>query len=227
MVLHKVFGVERDIDIAAEVFPTEKELAILEAPLGEHEHGWFDSCIQGAKLHYRSFWKNDSKRKQPKAAVIFMHGVTAHSGEGFEVASDGRKTNVALIRQVLNDEADMALHGFDQYGHGYSEGSRFFIPSFQQNLQDYLTFIRIVDQKYDGQVPIFLMGLSYGGNLTIQASRVIQDDPTVGPKQFGGALLFCPAVIGDLPPAPVYYTLRYLLAPLFPKWTVRNTNSGF
>lgn len=221
MVLHKVFGVERDIDIDAAAFPTAEELAALEAPLGPHEHGWFDSCIgTGAKLHTRTFWK-DGAKKQPKAAVIFLHGVTGQAGEAFEIA--GRKTNVALLRQVVND-ADMALHAFDYYGHGFSEGTRFYVPSFQQSLQDVMTYIKLVDAAYDGKIPIFLLGASYGGNLTIQASRLIQDDASQGPTKFGGALLFAPSIIADLPPAPVTYVLRYLIAPLCPKWTVRDSN---
>lgn len=226
MVLHKIFGVERDIDIDAAVFPTPAELQTLEAPLGPHTHGWFDSCSNGVKLHTRTFW---DKTTPPKAVVIFMHGVAGHGGEALDV--NGRKTNVALIRQVLQgddgkknkNKNDIALHTFDLCGHGYSEGPRFFIPSFQENLNDYLTFIQLVDQEYDQKVPIFLMGMSYGGTLTIEASRSIQNDPQkVGPKIFAGALLYCPAVIGDLPPPAVYYTLRYVLAPLCPKWTVRN-----
>ena len=92
MVLHKVFGVERDIDIAADVFPTPKEIEEMEAPLGEHQHGWFDSCIDGAKLHARAFLP----KGKPKAVVIFMHGITANSGEAL-LLSDGRKTTIALI----------------------------------------------------------------------------------------------------------------------------------
>ena len=214
MVLHNVFGVERDIDIAANVFPSEKELAQLEAPLGEHEHGWFDSSTRPAKLHTRAFLPPGDKL--PKAVVVFLCGVTAHSGEAFETA-DGRKTCMALIRQVFN-AANIAVHSFDYYGHGYSEGSRFFIPSYEANVQDSLTFIRAVDERYDGKVPVFIMGISYGGNMAIQTSRRIQNDPSLGPKQFVGAILWCPAVIGDLPPWPVVYTLRYFLAPLFPKW---------
>ena len=82
-----------------------------------------------------------------------------------------------------------------------------------------MKFIKMVDEKYESKIPVFIMGTSYGGNLTIHASRRIQDDPSVGPKKFGGVLMFCPAVIGDMPPKPVYLTLRYLLAPLFPRWT--------
>ena len=65
MVLHKVFGVERDIDIAAQVFPTPEEVKAMEAPLGEHQHGWFDSCIGGAKLHARAFLPNGGQQPKP------------------------------------------------------------------------------------------------------------------------------------------------------------------
>ena len=210
MVIHKVFGVERDIDIAAEVFPSDEELAKLEAPLGEHEHGWFDSCTEGAKLHTRAFLPKNGK---PKAVVVFLCGVTEHSGEAM-VCSDGRKTNVALVREVFN-AAGIAVHSFDYYGHGYSEGNRFFIKAYDDTVKDCLTFIKAVDETYKGELPVFIMGASYGGNLTIQTSRRIQNDPSLGPKKFAGAVIWCPAVIGDLPPWPVTYTLRYVLAPLW------------
>jgi alpha-beta hydrolase superfamily lysophospholipase len=213
MVLSKVFGVDRDVDMTATAFPSEEEIAKREEPLGEHEHGWFQSCIEGAQLHTRAL----VPKGKPKAVVVFMHGITGHSGDAFQL-SDGRKTFVALMRQVFNDN-DIALHCFDHYGHGYSEGTRFFVPSYKENLQDYLTYINMVDELYKGEIPVFLMGVSYGGNLTIHASRRFQDDPSSGPKKFCGAILFCPAVTAEMPPAPVYYFLRYVLAPMFPKWT--------
>lgn len=213
MVLHKVFGVERDIDISATAFPSEEELAKLEAPLGEHQHGWFTSCTDGAQLHTRAFLPPKNK---PKAVVIFLCGVEAHSGEAFE-CKDGRKTSVALIREVFN-AADIAVHSFDYFGHGYSEGTRFLVPAYEDTVTDCLTFIQSVDETYKGELPVFIMGISYGGNLTIQTSRRIQDNPKLGPKTFGGAILWCPAVIGDLPPWPITYMLRYILAPLFPTW---------
>jgi alpha-beta hydrolase superfamily lysophospholipase len=212
MVQHKVFGVERDIDIAREVFPSAEELEQLEAPLGEHVHGWFDSCMENAKLHYRCFLPKAGN----KAIVIFLNGITTHSGEGLQLA-DGRKTNVALLREVFG-ASNIALYSYDQYGHGYSEGTRFFIPSWEGNLKDYLSFIKLVDEKHKGSLPVFIMGHSYGGALTIHASRSIQNDPSIGPKNFGGAIFTAPAVLVDLPPAPVYYSLRYVLAPLFPRW---------
>ncbi|KAL7572016.1 hypothetical protein ACA910_001671 [Epithemia clementina (nom. ined.)] len=216
MVMQEVFGVQRDIDIDPQVFPTPAELKALEAPLGDLEHGWFDSCTPGSpKLHYRSYLPKSGK---PKAIIVFLNGVTSHSGEGFEL-SDGRKTNVALLAQVFRDEHEIAFYSFDLYGHGYSEGTRFFIPSWEQNLQDYMNFIKMVDDMQETRVPTFLYGQSYGGTLTLHAARRIQDNPSVGPQKFAGILLSAPAIIGDLPPPPVYWCLRYFLAPLFPKWT--------
>ena len=77
MVVHNIFGVERDIDIDVKVFPTPTEVKELEAPLGDNEHGWFDSCIQlhngaRAKLHYRSFLPHNGKK--PKALLIHLNG---------------------------------------------------------------------------------------------------------------------------------------------------------
>uniref|UniRef100_A0A7S2Y9R0 Serine aminopeptidase S33 domain-containing protein n=1 Tax=Entomoneis paludosa TaxID=265537 RepID=A0A7S2Y9R0_9STRA len=214
MVKRTIFGVERDIDIGDDVFPSPEEFAALEAPMGEHTHGWFDSCIDGAKLHYREFIPKGGK---PDAIVVFINGVTSHSGEIF-VKKNGQKTSVGLLIDTFNG-ANIALYSHDNYGHGYSEGDRFYIPSYESNLQDYLKFIKMVGDKNKGELPVYIMGISYGGTLTLHAARKIQDDPSLGPKKFSGCILACPAIIGDLPPFPVYQILRYILAPLFPKWT--------
>ena len=163
--------------------------------------------------------------------------MVGHGGEGFQL-SDGRKTNVALLAQVYRDVNQMAFYSFDLYGHGYSEGTRFFIPSWEENLQDYLNFIHMISTQHqpDNNIPIFLFGQSYGGNLTLHAARHIQENPYLllgesvassttsssknnNNKRLAGLLLASPAIMGNLPPPPVYFCLRYILAPLYPKWT--------
>jgi hypothetical protein len=75
---HAVFGIEREIDISVEVFPTKEELNEMEGRMPPCEHGWFDSVYDSAKLHYRA-WVPASNN--PRAVVIFMHGIHTHSGK--------------------------------------------------------------------------------------------------------------------------------------------------
>jgi alpha-beta hydrolase superfamily lysophospholipase len=115
---------------------------------------------------------------------------------------------------------NMAVYMPDMYGHGYSEGTRFLIPvTWKNNLQDLLHFVDLVAKEQGDSVPLFVMGESYGGTLTLHAAKYYQDNPEAAPKSFKGILLTGPAIVGDLPPAPVVFVLRYLLAPYFPAWT--------
>jgi acylglycerol lipase len=213
MVKHIVFGVERDLDIPHQVFPNEQELTDMEAELPGCQHGWFESVHESAQLHYRKFLPENNK--PPKAVVVFMHGIATHSGKGFTL--NGRKLCMALLSDACNAQ-DWAVYAYDLYGHGFSEGKRFFIPnSWETNRQDLVNFCNLAAEDYP-DVPLFIVGESYGCTLTILAAKQFQEHPETGPKNFNSIVLTAPAIIGDLPPYPVYFTLRYIMAPLFPSW---------
>jgi alpha-beta hydrolase superfamily lysophospholipase len=221
MVKHTVFGVERDIDISKDDFPTPQEIEKLEAAFGgdtECEHGWFDSVYEGAKLHYRKKLPSSTK-KPPKAIVCWMHGIQAHGGNG-DILKDGRKIEKAFLAESFNKEG-FAFYAHDKYGHGYSEGTRRWIPnSYETNVQDFESLIRlaVAENGNDENIPVFLGAESYGCTVTIHVARRFQDDPSRGPKNFKGILLTAPAIIAELPPQPVFFLLKSVLAPLFPKW---------
>ena len=215
---HTVFGVERDIDIPVELFPTPTELEQhLEGPsvLPGCRHGWYESVYRGAQLHYRYFLP---EVQPPKAVVVYAHGIVTHGGKTM-ILKNGRKLNTSLLSEALLKEG-IALYMPDMYGHGYSEGVRFYIPeSYEKNLEDLRRFIDLVVVKEQGDtVPLFVMGESYGGCLSLLLARHYQDNPTTAPKNFEALLLPGPAIVADLPPYPVYLALRYVLAPLFPTW---------
>jgi acylglycerol lipase len=212
MVLHKIYDAEVDIQIPADVFPTKEELAEREEAMPEGGHGWFESSYEKAKLHYR-YWL---PKGEPKGISIFMHGISSHSGKGMVI--DGRNLSTSLLIESYLEQ-DIALYCFDQYGHGFSEGYRFWIPeSWENNKRDSITFCNLVANKHSDKIPLFLTGESYGGNLTIHVAKHFQEHPDEGPSNFDSIVLTAPAIIGDLPPFPVYQILRYCLAPLFPKW---------
>lgn len=206
-----LFGVERSIDLAS--FPTEEELHAMDIGiLPQCEHFWYESCAGNAKLHYRRFMP---KKGKPKAILIYVHGIQTHGGKAF-VLKNGRKINLALLTDACNKE-NIALYAPDMYGHGYSEGQRWMIPgTWENNLHDLTAFVNLVKGD-DMTIPLFLLGESYGGTLTIHAARHFQDNPETVPN-FAGIMLTGPAIIGDVPPYPVYFVLRYCLAPLFPSW---------
>lgn len=241
MVKQIVYGVERDLDIPVDIAPTQDEQRGWDEILKGSQHGWFDSCHGGAKLHYRKWLPPDGVK--PKAVIVFMHGILGHVQNAWEIEypkdhddndDDGkkkttkptkRKLNVALMSETFLSRG-YALFGFDMYGHGFSDGTRWWIPnSYETNKTDYINFVnKVVMKEFEcgnaGEAPppppLFLMGESYGGCLTLHVAKHFQDHPDDAPATFKGCVLICPAIIGDLPPYPVYALLRYALAPLFP-----------
>jgi acylglycerol lipase len=226
---HPIFGVERNIEIPCTtypkmIFPTIEEIEEMESRLPkECQHGWFPSAYDSTiQLHYRKFIP--STGRPIKAVMVWMHGISAHSGAAF-ITKSGRKLDQALFSSELLKN-DIALYSFDMYGHGYSEGTRGYIPGTweQSNKQDYINFINtiVVPDPDTANLPIFLSGESYGGCLTIHVARYFQDTTnetdTVAKSRIDSMILDSPAIIGDLPPYPVVLLLRYILAPLFPKW---------
>ena len=216
MPVYDLWGQSVNIEIPEEIFP-DKEWRDEKDELFDHpEHGFFESTYQQKKLHYRrNLPKNNEK---PKAIVIWQHGILGQSGFGMKCKSDGRYTDYALRTRIMN-KAGFAVYAHDQLGHGFSEGERFYIPKgdWKINRDDLVAFARLVASQHEPGTPVFLGGDSYGGCLAIHAAKVLQDNPQ--DVTLAGILPNCPAIHGDLPPLPVIYTLRYGLAPFFPRWT--------
>jgi alpha-beta hydrolase superfamily lysophospholipase len=214
---YKIFGAEPDIEIPEDCFIKDDEMEKMEATMPGCEHGWFNSVYQEAKLHYRK-WLPPNNAK-PKGIVVHMHGISASCGRGLITGNGNRKLNTSLQTDVLVEQQGYAMYAFEQYGHGFSEGTRFLIPqTWENNLKDYVNFCNLVADKHDKDIPLILLGESYGGCLTIHAAKQFQEDPSSGPSNFDSILLVAPAIVGDLPPFPVYQILRYGLAPWFPTW---------
>jgi alpha-beta hydrolase superfamily lysophospholipase len=222
---HPAFGVERKIEIPCStfpnmIFPTADEIDKMESLLPGCQHGWFPSAYDNSiQLHYRK-WIPSSGRPI-KAVMVWMHGISCHSGVAF-ITKSGQKRSISLLSSELLKN-DIALYAFDMYGHGYSEGTRALIPGTweQSNKQDYINFLNtiVAADPEIANVPIFLAGESYGSCLTIHVARHFQDTSTdAASARIDSMILNAPAIIGDLPPAPVVFVLRYLLAPLFPLW---------
>jgi alpha-beta hydrolase superfamily lysophospholipase len=221
MPIYKIFGAEPDIQIPRDCFIKDDELEKMEATMPGCEHGWFNSVFQGAKLHYRKWLPPNSAK--PKGIVVFMHGISASCSKiagNVRDKGNSRKFNMSFQVQVLVEKEGYALYAFEQYGHGFSEGTRFLIPeTWENNLKDYINFCNLVADKHDKDIPLFLEGESYGGCLTIHAAKQFQKDPSSGPSNFDSIILVAPAIEGALPETPVLLILRFVLAPLFPDWT--------
>ena len=146
-----VFGVERELDVPLDKFPNPEELEKIEreALISNCEHGWYDSAHDSVKLHYRYFLPSN---KKPQAVLVFQHGICVHGGNAWCLKSSGRKLNMSLLSEACLKE-DIAVYAPDMYGQGYSEGTRFLIPSWETNFKDLLAFIDLVSKKHKG-VPL-------------------------------------------------------------------------
>ena len=213
---YDLWGKKVNLGIPKDKFPTDDEIAVMEAKLpAPCEHGWFPSSFSQQQLHYRKIVP--SAETIPKAVVVFHHGITSHGGSA-TITKDGRKLKFALFVEYFVNQQGYALYAFDMLGHGYSEGvPRFYVPDWKNNRVDLENFTRMAAAEH-ASLPVFIIGESYGGCLALHVAKELQEKPLI-PNNFGGLLLLAPAIIGDLPPAPVTFVLRYILAPIFPKST--------
>jgi alpha-beta hydrolase superfamily lysophospholipase len=162
-----VFGADRKLDIPNGIVLDEPQIQATEQRFGGSncEHGWLDSCVDGVKLHYRKWMPTNEATQQqqpPVAIIIASHGIQSHSG-------------VCAYRAQRLNQQGYALFCHDYYGHGYSEGTRWLIPkTWKNSLADYCTFVNLVANQHTN-VPVFLMGESFGGVLSIHLARQFQE----------------------------------------------------
>jgi len=217
----ELFGKTVQVQIPADVFPTDETIQEIDNVTGDNcQHGWYESTSdQGtyggsgpANLHYR-YWLPSG---DVKGILVFSHGIQLHSGHAVRI--DGRLLDMALLVDTFTAKG-IGVYAMDQHGHGFSEGTRFYMPSWEQYLNDTVGFIKLVTGKHPTNIPLFLSGESFGGSLTVLASRYFQNNPEEAPPNLDSCLLVCPAIIGDVPPFPITQILRYILKPMAPTWT--------
>ena len=82
--------------------------------------------------------------------------------------------------------------------------------------------VGIVSEGFDlGRAPLFVMGDSMGGALALHIGQRLNsaagDASSLTAGRFRGAVLAAPAVQGNLPPAPVVWFIKHVVAPLLPQ----------
>jgi acylglycerol lipase len=133
-----------------------------------HTEGSFEG-YKHLKLYYQS-WLPDQK---PKGILLVVHGLAEHSG---------RYRNVVdyFVPQGY------AVYGFDQRGHGKSEGARCYIDRFQDLIVDLNAFVGIA-RKFHPDFKLFLLGHSIGA--TVSLAYVLQHPDTVNGVVLSGMVL--------------------------------------
>jgi len=94
-----------------------------------------------------------------RASVIVLHGLGDYGG-----AWPYRNLAEALTARGL------AVYGFDQRGHGRSDGERLYIQGWRELLADVSAFVELVQNVSEAR-PLFLLGLSLGGLLALNHAQ--------------------------------------------------------
>ncbi|MEE9348541.1 MAG: lysophospholipase [Flavobacteriaceae bacterium] len=105
---------------------------------------------QNNKNIFGQIWQPDT----PKSVIVLVHGMGEHSS---------RYEDFVIPQLIKND---FVVIGFDQFGHGKSEGKRGHCPSYDA----LLNLIEHVIKKGNDlhpNLPVYLYGHSLGGNLVI------------------------------------------------------------
>ncbi len=111
--------------------------------LARHEEGFLNSAD-----HLRLFWQRYTP-KDARATVLVLHGGGDHCGR-YPALTD------ALVRAGLQ----VAL--VDLRGHGQSDGRRFHVDAFQDNVADLDAFVAKLSQDGVARDRLFVLGHSHG-----------------------------------------------------------------
>lgn len=133
------------------------------------------------------YWKPSGT---PKALIFVSHGAGEHCGRYDELAQ--------MLKRL-----DMLVFAHDHVGHGQSEGERMVVSDFQVFVRDLLQHVNTVQKDYP-EVPVFLLGHSMGGAISILAAAE-------RPTHFSGMILISPLILANPESAS---TLKVLAAKL-------------
>lgn len=90
-----------------------------------------------------------NKVDNPKAAVVFVHGICEHLGR------------YEYITKKFNDEG-YNVYRYDARGHGKSEGKRGYLKHFDDYLDDLDIFVEMIKKENEG-LKLIMVGHSMGG----------------------------------------------------------------
>ncbi len=99
---------------------------------------------------------------EPRAVLLVVHGLAEHSG---------RYTNV--VNHFV--PKGYAVYGFDQRGHGRSQGLRGYVENLSYFINDLKTFLGVIRNKHHG-AKIFIVGHSVGATIATAYAVSHQDE---------------------------------------------------
>lgn len=138
------------------------------------------------------FYRAD-KVKEPKAAVIFVHGICEHLGR------------YDYVKDKFNDNG-YNVYRYDARGHGKSEGKRGYLKDFDDYLEDLDTLVNKVKIENNG-LKVIIIGHSMGG--LVATAYACRHPSKVDLLGLSGACNVCPNVAKALKCLP--YNLMGIL----------------
>ena len=135
-----------------------------------------------------------------RGVVILVHGLGEHAGRYDHVA------------RLLN-KWGFAVRGYDQYGHGESNGRRGTIPVATRLVDDLTDIVESTQLRLGPSVPLFVLGHSLGG---LVAAFMV----ALGRVRIEGLVMSSPAIDPGL--GPLQRLLLAALPHLAPNLTVSN-----
>ncbi len=145
-----------------------------------------------------SIYAKDWKVAAPTAVIGLVHGMGEHINRYNHLAAFFNKKNFAVV-------------GFDQRGHGQSEGQRGHAPNLQILLDSISELLVEIEIRYP-DLPVFLYGHSMGGGIVL--NYVLRRHPTIQ-----GAVVTSPWIDLAFSPSSGRVMLGKLMRILYPKYS--------
>lgn len=143
---------------------------------------------------------------QVKGVLAIVHGLGEHSGR-----------YCSVVRAAVS--AGYAVFGFDNQGHGQSEGQRGHIRRWQDYRDNVQAFLQLV-RRQEPDAPLFVMGHSLGGLIVLDYVLRNTQTPCFQAFQVRGIIVSAPPmkpVSGN----PIRATLAKLLSGFLPRLTLK------
>ncbi len=154
------------------------------------QEGYF--LEQGQSIFYQ-YWLPQNK---PRAILLINHGLNEHCGRYHEMA-------------LYFTEKGFGVFGFDNIGHGKSNGTRSYVKDYPSFINPILTYLGMINEWHP-DLPVYLVGHSMGG--LIGASFLIDHQDKVSGAILSGSLVMVPEYVSKLT-----VKIGTIISRIFPK----------
>ncbi|MBO9596842.1 MAG: lysophospholipase [Cohnella sp.] len=162
--------------------------------MAQRELAW--TCEDGTRM-YGCVW-HPEQRSDLRAVIGLVHGMGEHMGRYVHVA------------QMLN-EAGYAVIGFDQRGHGRTEGKRGHAPTYDALMEGVDRLLAEAATGFPG-IPVFLLAHSMGGNVAL--NYLLRKQPDIA-----GAIVTGPWLKLAFKPPSLQVALGRIIERIYPSYT--------